>query len=212
MKSIGILGGMGPEATAELYLRIIRIFQVRYGAKYDSDFPEIIIINVPIPDVVEDVTQEQKVKEMLLESVRKLQTAGVDIIAVPCNTAMFFFENIDVPIVDIVQETLKVAQVFECVGVIGTKTTLQKKLYGDAITPNEEEQKLVTQIILRILAGEKLEEDLDFLTELVEDLKLRGAERVILGCTELPLLIESKDCLDTLQILAEAVVRETRRD
>ena len=84
MKSIGILGGMGPEATAELYLRIIRIFQVRYGAKYDSDFPEIIIINVPIPDVVEDVTQEQKVKEMLLESVRKLQTAGVDIIARVC--------------------------------------------------------------------------------------------------------------------------------
>ncbi len=63
MKTIGIIGGMGPEATAELYLRIIRIFQREYGARYDSDFPEIVIVNLPIPDIVENTNEKEKVRK-----------------------------------------------------------------------------------------------------------------------------------------------------
>ena len=74
-KTIGILGGMGPEATAGLYLRIIQLFQQKYGAIYDSDFPEIIIVNLPIPDVVENADEQNLVKEMLIQGVSKLEKA-----------------------------------------------------------------------------------------------------------------------------------------
>ncbi|HZX10852.1 MAG TPA: aspartate/glutamate racemase family protein, partial [Acidobacteriota bacterium] len=92
-KKIGILGGMGPEATADFYLRIIRIFQKKYGAIYDSDFPEILIINLPIPDVVENPKEEDKVREMLINAVKKLEKSGADFIAIPCNTVTYYISE-----------------------------------------------------------------------------------------------------------------------
>ena len=86
MKTIGIIGGMGPEATALFYKKIIRIFQNYYSAKYDSDYPKIIIYNVPIPDVVENCTQEEIIKSMLISASKKLESIGADYIVIPCNT------------------------------------------------------------------------------------------------------------------------------
>ena len=110
-KKIGILGGMGPEATAELYLKIIKIFQDKFGAKYDSDYPEIMIYNLPLPDVVEKIDQSSKIKEMLVKGVQKLESWGVDFIAIPCNTVNFFLPEmrtaVSIPILSILEETAK---------------------------------------------------------------------------------------------------------
>lgn len=221
-RKIGILGGMGPEATAELYLRIIRIFQQRYGAVYDSDFPEIIIINLPLPDTVENVCEDDRVKDMLIEGARKLEAAGADFISIPCNTVTSYLPElanaVSIPIINIVQETTnEIAQrQIKKVGLLGTYATIRSKVYENAmldakvIPLGEPEQKIVTQIIINILAGKKSIEDRELLNAYIENLKKRGAEKVILGCTELPLIItNNRDALDTLQILAEASVRES---
>jgi len=94
-KIIGVLGGMGPEATAELYLRIVKIFQQRFGAKYDDDFPEMILLNLPIPDVVEGLKSPEKTLKILVNGAKKLESIGVNFIVMPCNTAHYFYVDIN---------------------------------------------------------------------------------------------------------------------
>ncbi|MBI4152854.1 amino acid racemase [Candidatus Woesearchaeota archaeon] len=220
-KTIGILGGMGPEATAELYLRIIRIFQKEYGAKYDDDFPEIIIVSVPIPDVVENPSEEKIVQEMLVSGVKKLERAGASFVVIPCNTVNFFFREIEravsIPVLSILTEVANEIRKMEVktVGLLGTEMTINKNIYNQSmpeislISSTIEEQKRITKIIINVLAGKKKALDKNFLLGLIDNLKELGAEKVILGCTELPLLLKrSNDLVDTIDILAQATVRK----
>ncbi|MEM4756210.1 MAG: amino acid racemase [Candidatus Woesearchaeota archaeon] len=220
-KTIGILGGMGPEATAEFYRRLIRQFQQQYGAQYDADYPEMIILNVPLPDVVGQATAQEQVKTILCEGVKKLEHVGAELIAVPCNTVAYYFKEMQqttsVPILNLVQETA--AKVRKSgitnVGLLGTAATIQHKIYHKALpqvtilTGDAAMQEQITTIILRIMAGKKTHADRKKLVECINTLKQQGAEKVILGCTELPLLIKNNpEVLDTLAILAEATVRQ----
>ena len=219
-KTIGILGGMGPEATAELYLRIIRIFQQECQAKYDNDFPEIVILNLPLHDVVENPKEERVVERMLVAGVKKLETAGAEFVAIPCNTVTYFLsamqEAVSIPILIILEETVKEVQKLGIgkVGIVGTEMTISKNIYGKVlenvklITPSVAEQKAITGIIMNILAGNKCRDDQQRLEKITKDLKSQGAEKVILGCTELPLLIDGDDFLNTTKILAKAVVKK----
>jgi|SRR3989344_2056477 len=218
-KTIGILGGMGPEATADLYLRIIQLFQQRYDAMYDSDFPEIIIVNLPIPDVVQNENEQNLVKEMLIEGVKKLEKAGADFVAIPCNTVTYYIKEmqsaVSIPIINILQETTNaiIKSGIEKVGLLGTETTIKNRIYDDVLrdfqilTLEKPEQIETTKIIMNILAGRKNPEDREKLLEFVQKLKKKGAKKVILGCTELPLVVKSNDdVFDTLEILAKSAV------
>jgi aspartate racemase len=220
-KKIGILGGMGPEATAELYLKIIKIFQDKFGAKYDSDYPEIMIYNLPLPDVVEKIDQSSKIKEMLVKGVQKLESWGVDFIAIPCNTVNFFLPEmrtaVSIPILSILEETAKEVNKLELkkVAVLGTEMTISSGIYQKVlpdislIVPKLEQQQEITEIILNVLAGKKIKSDLQKLKSIIKELKINGAEKVILGCTELPLLIkESEDTINTIDILAKEIVKK----
>jgi len=210
---------MGPEATADLYLRIIRIFQKEYGAVLDSDFPEIIILNLPIPDIVDNLVEETTIKTMLIEGVKKLQKAGSDFIAIPCNTVMDYLPEmqkaVKIPILNIIQETIDEikSKNLKKIGLLATETTIRKKLYQKVLNPvkievlNQKNQKKTTKIIMNILSGDKNKIDKTLLNTYIDELINKGAEKVILGCTELPLLINNnKKTIDTLDILARAVV------
>lgn len=222
-KKIGILGGMGPEATAEFYLRIVRIFQKEYGAKYDDDFPEMVIINLPIPDVVENSNNEEEVRTMLVSGAKKLEVAGAEFIAIPCNTVTYYLKDmqksVSIPIVSILEETANEIRKQELlkVGILGTELTVSKNIYGDVLSDKEliyptlEEQKKTTNVIMNVLSGKKNPEDKNFLLKVVEGLKVRGAKKIVLGCTELPLLLYGEEFFDTIEILAKAVVRESTR-
>ena len=223
-KKIGILGGMGPEATADFYFRIIKLFQQKYGAIYDSDFPEIIIVNLPIPDVVENSDEQSKVKDMLIDAVKKLEKAGANFVAIPCNTVTYCIKEmqdvVSIPIINILQETANevIRSEVKKVGLLGTETTIKSKIYTNVLkdlqilTLDETEQRETTKIIMNILAGRKTPEDKKKLLEFVQKLKNLGAEKVILGCTELPLLMrENDDIFDTLEILAKSTVERATK-
>jgi|TARA_Y100000310_G_C20646740_1_gene797080 aspartate racemase len=218
-KTIGILGGMGPEATAGLYLRIIQLFQQKYGAIYDSDFPEIIIVNLPIPDVVENADEQNLVKEMLIQGVSKLEKAGADFVAIPCNTVTYYIKEmqstVSIPIINLLQETANAVKKsgVKQVGLLGTETTIKSKIYDKVLdglqilTLEKPEQTETTKIIMNILAGRKNPEDRKKLLGLIQKLRNNGAKKVILGCTELPLLIKANDdVFDTLETLAKSVI------
>jgi len=225
-KTVGILGGMGPAATTDLYNRIISIFQERYSAKYDADFPEIVIISLPIPDIVENIENEAKTITMLCDAARRLEKVGASFIAVPCNTAHIYLkqigEAVTIPMLNIMEEVAQICKEknFANVGLLSTKFTRDKKQYDNelesigvnTITLNNSRQTTATKIVMEILQGNLTQSNKDKLVDLVQNLKNKQAEAVILGCTEFPLLIKQADAplplIDTTQILAEACVRE----
>jgi len=222
MKTIGILGGMGPEATAELYMNIVRIFQKKYGAKYDKDFPPMIIYSLPIPDVVEESEDKSSVVKLLVEGVRKLESAGADFIVIACNTVQLYLQQmqnaIKIPIISIASEAIRAAKRkgYSAVGLLATELTLNG-LYDDEclkqniqlIKPNKKQRKIVTKAIMNVLEGKS-----NMKKELKKIVRELQAETIILGCTELPLAIKQEDVeielLDTTEITARAAVRECR--
>lgn len=220
-KTIGILGGMGPEATAEFYRRIIGICQKDYGAKFDSDFPPIFIYNMPLPEIVAKTDSRESVVGMIRFGIAKLESVGCDFISVPCNTVTYFLGDVrsKIKLLTPVEEAYKEAKLrgIKRAGVLSTLTTARNRLFEkvfidiEILQPSETEQRQINEIILRILAGWKDPKDKERLKIISKKLQEKGAQAVILGCTELPLLISQRDLdieiLDTLQILAENAVR-----
>jgi aspartate racemase len=224
--TIGILGGMGPEATSDLYMRIVRILQKEFHARYDRDYPPILVFSVPIPDLVEEVENETLISSYLIEAAKALELSGADFISIPCNTAHYFLgairSSVKIPVLSMVEITA--TELFKKqrkVGLLATETTIRLRIYQnefervgiELILPNESHRKNLTQIILNTMAGLTEKTDKVKLREIVENLKSRGAESVILACTELPLIAEFDygiEVVDPTEILARSCVRLAR--
>jgi len=216
---------MGPEATIQFYKELILICQKEYGSKYDNEFPNIIIYNLPVPDVVEGIRQPKKVLQVLKRGIKTLEIAGVDFIVVPCNTINYFYKDMvkmtKLPIYNIIEETTKAvnSKKFRNVGVIATKTTIKTKLYKKIfnkykiklLLPDKNSRELTNKIILNILEGKRLKKDKEALLKIVQEFKTKGAEAIVLGCTELPLLIKQKEIdipiFDTIKVLADSTIK-----
>ena len=226
-KRIGIIGGMGPSATASFYSRIISIFQKRFNAKYDYEFPEIIIISLPIPDIVENPQNDGLIINLLIEAARKLENLGCSFIAMPCNTIHFYInelrESVKIPVISIIEEVgelLKQKSLLN-VGLLSTDLVRKKKLYELVLEDKKinflkidgDIQMKLTKVIMNILKGNLTQSDKDYLFFIIQNFKNQNAQAVVFGCTELPLLVEQADCsillVDTLDVLAEACVRES---
>lgn len=224
-KRIGILGGMGPKATADLYMAIVEQFQQRFGARYDADFPQMIINSVPAPDVVERLEDEARLVAVLQQGVRTLEAAGADFVVIACNTVHAFHaavaSAVSIPVLDLVEET--VAEVHaaghQCVGVLGTGLTVARGIYrrpcerrGVALLePGELQQETLTALIMDILAGRHAQRCAERLGAIIGEFRDQGAEAVILGCTDLSGVTPDPPpvaIFDTTLILARAAVRE----
>jgi aspartate racemase len=226
-KTIGILGGMGPETTVDFFRRLVKICESKYNCKHDEDFPKIVIITAPIPLVVEKINDEKLLLQMLSEGIKNLIAAGSNFISIPCNTVHYYFDEMQkfssIPILNIVDETARRAkeQGYKKVGILATRTTIEKNLYKkfldrygiETINPNDDEIEKISEAIYNIEQGKLLETNLNKLKKVMKNLEERGAEAVILGCTELPILIKQEDCetkvLDTTQILAERTIEHS---
>lgn len=201
-KSIGILGGMGPLATCGMMENIINNTE----ASKDQDYPRIYIdCNTNIPDRTNAIlnNSENPVPNMV-ESAKKLQEIGADFIVMPCNTAHYFINDInkeiDIPILHMVEETAKYIsnQNIKKIGLLATTGTIKSNLYTDffkkygveTILPSEKEQEYVMAMIYDgVKAGNAQFPSKDFET-VVDSLKGLGAECMVLGCTEIPIVWE----------------------
>lgn len=224
-KIVGVLGGMGPESTAIFYHAVIKQCQKQYGAQYDEDYPEIFIYNLPIPNIVEGLNKPDETLDMLIKGTKKIESIGVDFIVMPCNTAHYFYssmaKSISVPFICIFHATVKKIKIsgLKKVGFLATETTIKYKSFHndfekngiELIIPDQADQDKLTQIILNILAGKKLDEDKEQMKRIIEKMKQNGAEAVVLACTDLPILLKQDDVdipvFDTVEILAEATVQ-----
>ncbi|MFH1253789.1 MAG: amino acid racemase [Candidatus Uhrbacteria bacterium] len=224
-KIIGVLGGMGPESTAIFYHALIQQCQKQYSAQYDSDYPEIFIYNLPIPDVVEGLTKPEETLVALIGGAQKINSIGVDFMVMPCNTAHYFYPGmakaISIPFICIFLATAKKikSRGYTKVGFLSTETTVKYKSYDkdfekngiELVLPESDDKESLTKIIMNILAGRKLDSDKGVLKQIIERLKTRGAKAIVLACTDLPILLKQEDVdievFDTVEILAEATIQ-----
>ena len=224
-KTIGILGGMGAEATVDLYMGIWKYYQENFGAKYDQDFPPVIIYSVPIPDVVENLENEKTTLDMLIHTAQTLEKGGCDFIVIACNTVQFLLEDIkksvNIPVIGIakVNATYLNGKGYKKAGILATKVTLDKKVYDidlnnigiEVIKPDETDQSVVTDVIMTQLAGKTTKVETDKLVKVINNLKQNGAEAVLLACTDLPLVIKQEDTQVPIINCTEIYANETAK-
>lgn len=228
-KTIGILGGMGPEATAYLFKLIIKSTMAE---KDQEHIPVIIYSNPEVPPRTDAVLGKgPSPLPHLLEGVRVLKVAGADFIVMPCVTAHHFYNEImaevRVPFLNLVDETLlyalRKAPEMKRVGLIASTGTLKSRLFHEAfaregveiVEPKEEEQAQVMEAIFGkqgIKAGHTLGKSQEIIRSTARSLIQRGAEAVIAGCTEVPLVLKEGDIevplIEPLQILAEVSIQK----
>jgi len=221
--TVGIIGGMGPYATLTFFKCVLD----NTPAKKDWDHLHIIIDNNPkIPSRTRAfLFNEEDPVPMMVESVNRLKNSGADFIAIPCNSAHFFLPRIcqqtDVNFINMVDETSQVVISSEAkvVGLIAGEVTVKGNLYEKRLTPHgitvlqvsDEEQKHVRNIIEDVKHNQVVESTISKMSELVHSLEIRGADTIILGCTELPLaftgITTHCNVIDSVDVLAKAVVR-----
>ncbi|EJQ57604.1 aspartate/glutamate racemase family protein [Bacillus mycoides] len=213
---IGILAGMGPKSTGPFVDTVVAECQTIYGAKHDMDFPHMMIYSCPTPFYMDRPIDHAAMKKAIIEGAQKLESTGVDFIAMPCNTAHLYFEelqrSITIPILNIVDETLKaIPENTKRVALLATEATVQASIYQDGITKrdieyihNEQWQEMINQIITCIKGGE-IEETRKLWSLLVLQLK-DEVDTAIIACTDLNVVV-SEDFVDSAQCLAKAVVR-----
>ena len=228
-KTIGIIGGMGPEATADIYLKIIKLYQERFGAKLDRDYPRILIDSIPIPDVINNFENKEKTLSILEKSAKNLESSGADFIIVACNTVSLllpYLENeVSIPIINIVEEVKNkiLEKDYKKVGLLSTSNTIKSGVYKsllekfgiETINPTQESQSKINEIILNIMSGRKLKSDKNKIIKIIKELISQGTEAIILGCTELPLIMENYDGVElfnTNQILAEIAAEKSLKN
>ncbi len=224
-KTIGVLGGMGPEASANFYQEVLHCCQEKYHAEQDTDYPPMIIYSLPLLGFDQTgVVDEKLVLKQLVHGVRTLERAGCDFIVIPCNTVHCFIKEIrnsvTIPIISIMEETVKriAKDKITCVGLLGAQTTLKLQLYQklldvqgvDYVLPMQKEGEFITNLILEVMGGKIKNETKNKVLSIMSRMQSLGVEGAVLGCTEIPLAISQKDVsikvYDTLQVLAEAAV------
>ncbi len=224
-KKIGILGGMGPEALSDMYLAICKYYQMNFNAKYDKDFPPMIMYSVPIPDVVESIENEQETLIALTDASKILQVDGCDFIVIACNSVQFLLDDIrkkiSIPIIGIAETVAKELQTkgYKKVGILATQTTIGKKIYDEELnkigvsllSPDEDNQNVVTEVIMTLLSGKASSRETQKLKNVVDILKRNGAEAILIACTDLPLVIKQADTAIPLINCTEIYANETAR-
>jgi len=224
-KTIGILGGMSPESTVAYYEYITRTYTERFG---DYGYPEILIYSVSFQTYV-DWPREDRwdlVAEGLSKAAGTLEVAGADVILMATNTMHIVFgeveASVNVPmlsLLDAVGEAIRQRSI-DTVGLLGTAFTMEKPFYQEGLTekgiavlvPDPADRKLVNDVIYdELVAGEIRDASRNQFVRIINDLMGRGAAGVILGCTEIPLLVREEDVgvplFDTTEIHAEAALR-----
>jgi len=223
-KIIGILGGMGPEATLDLFHKIIRLSPV----EKDQDHFRIIIDNNPkIPDRTAAIFGKgENPLPALQETAKNLEKAGADFIIMPCNTAHYFIseiqQSIKIPILNMIKETAhyvkSIFPSFKNVGSLATKGTYKTELYTsffkekniEILIPSPLEQDKIMDIIYKIKSSILSKEMKNQMIAISEEQIKKGAQAIIAGCTEIPLILKNEDLkvpvIDPTNILAKKAI------
>lgn len=222
-KKLGVLGGLGPQATVIFTDMVVRYTEA--GCDQDH-IPMIILNDSEIPDRTAFIlgTSDESPLPKMIEDAKLLEKTGCDMIVIPCNTAHFFYDevekNVSIPIINIIDETVRYCVEstpgIKNIGLLATEGTIKSGAYkrytdkyglGLVVPDEEDEKKLMTIIYDQVKAGKTV--DILGFSTLVSNLKRRGADVVVLGCTELSIVDKQfglthrdREIKDSMKILA----------
>ena len=221
IKTLGIIGGLGPETTARFYMEIVFACSKSSGRR-----PQILISNVAVPlsvekELITEARNEKNILPFLINAARQLEKGGADFIVIPCNTVHIFIEEIrqsvSIPVLSIIEETstfLRKEKIKE-VGVFATTVTIKNKLFDEnlknrgikIITPEALNQFKMGVIINNLVNNQQTRKDRE---DFLKIIKSTNTKNVILACTDLQILepkIQGIQIFDTMDILAKAAIK-----
>ena len=223
---IGILAGMGPRSTAPFVAMVVDACQRQYGAHYDIDFPPMLIYALPTPFYIDRPIDHAALEATIIAGLRKLEHAGVAFVAMPCNSAHIYFEQLassmHVPLLnmpDLALGALPAAS--NTVALLATRPTVEARIYQDAIERAGKRllvgdfwQARVDALILAIKSSSDRAAANVLWRDLVADLHSAGADTLLLACTDLNAVSATVDTpmalVDATRCLAEATVKTWR--
>lgn len=225
MKTIGLLGGMSWESTASYYRLINEGVKARLGGLHSA---RICLYSIDFDDIeqLQRAGQWQQAAQLLAEGARAVQSAGADFLLICTNTmhkvAPEVAAAIDIPLLHIVDTTGKklLADSIDKVGLLGTRFTMEQAFYRDRLSerfgvevlvPDAAQRDRVHQVIYSELCqGDIRASSRQQFVAVIDALRARGAQAVILGCTEIALLVQPQDTgvplLDTTALHAAGAV------
>lgn len=224
MKTIGLIGGMSWRSSLEYYKIINEVVQKKLGGWHSA---KIILYSVDFEEIDLEHNTKDWVKsdKILIEAAKSLENGGADFVLLCANTPHKIFDeiqkNVKIPllhIADVTAEKIKSVKL-KTIGLLGTKTTMKESFYRErlekkhglkVIVPDEKEMETLNEEINNICLGKLNPKAKEKIIKIINNLLEKGAEGVILGCTEIPLLVLQKDVdfllFDTTRIHAEAAV------
>jgi aspartate racemase len=228
MKTVGIIGGIGPESTIEYYRLLISLYRER---QENGSYPSVVINSIDLQKMLNFITANEltRLTGYLVDEVQKLAQAGVDFGIIAAGTPHIVFDEVrrqsSIPLLSLVEATCEAAKSLgmKKVGLFATRFTMQGQFFSDVfsregiqlVAPNEEEQNYIhDKYFNELVNGVVLEDTRVRLLAIVERLKEhRGIEGLILGGTELSLIlrdgsVQGIPILDATQIHVRAVIAE----
>jgi len=222
-KVVGILGGMGPEATIDLFTKIVR----STPASKDQDHLRIIIDNNPlIPDRQKAILEgDSSPVPLMIKTARNLKVAGANFVVIPCNTAHYWIKQIrsavKISVVDMIDETAEELSrsypSLRTVGLLAATGTVRSGLYQQrlfergirTVCPSDRDQDELMEAIYAVKAGD-MSKPSNAAIQIGQKLVGVGAEAAIAGCTEVPLIVRAGDLsipiIDATEVLARRTV------
>lgn len=233
MKTIGIIGGLGPEATVDYYKEMIGMAAEKNGGE-SFDYPEIIIYSVNMEKFIGRLQNEDYsgAARYISECINKLEAAGADFAAISANTPHLLFNEIQhqvtIPLVSIVEtcrEHAKQLGVKRC-GLLGTKFTMNASFYSEVfakdnmevITPEKKHIERINELLFTEMKHGIFKEDSRFeILDMVKKMREnRNIDSVILGCTEFPILFRESEYMgipffNTTRIHVKAIIEKSMK-
>ena len=218
----GVLGGLGPDATVHFMARVLELTP----AESDQDHVRLIVDQNPqVPNRQRAIlghAEESDVRTSLADMAAGLERAGADFLVMPCNAAHAFADDIvaavQIPFVSIIDATLeRLPEDARRVGVLETPACRDARLYGAAldargivgITLDDDDCRALMELAYRIKVGERGDDVRTGMQALAEALVARGADALIAGCTEIPLVLEDDDVSVPLLSSTDALALRT---
>lgn len=222
-KTIGIIGGMGPLATCDMFYKILNAVD----ADSDQAFPRVVIdSNTEIPDRTKAILNGGKdpIPEMVRSAVR-LESMGAEVLVISCNTAHYFYKNLQlfvhVPVLNMLAETARFLHEnkIKKAALLATDGTVQSGVYKKAfdaegiemLLPSKEGQNSIMNLIYNGVKKDNFSISVGGVQREIKSLFDRGAETLVLGCTELPIAFSyyhfSDKITDPTEIIAISALK-----
>jgi len=224
-KTVGVLGGMGPEATVDFMAKVIALTP----ADTDQDHIHMLVDHNPLVPLRQDhiLGAGEDPGPALAAMARRLEQAGADFLVIPCNTAQAYEQNIldavSIPLISIIEETVaaigEVAPAAKAIGVLATAGCLHADLYQRAmanndlipVLPDSEEMEQLMRLVFGVKEGATDDSVKQSMRELANALVARGADAIIAGCTEIPLVLDESmldvPLISSTDVLAQKTVQ-----